>query len=126
MSGALTRKPEAPPVARPSRRNYMTFPRELRNAIPDLPTYVGRALELSSTHGNASNTRLFGPCVHLKLGLRETGKLKGRYTVRMDLDPEAARALAASMLELADRAEKLPESWLPPVELRRTRKNEDE
>jgi hypothetical protein len=97
------------------RRNYMTFPSELRNAIPDLPTYVGRALELSSTDGQASNTRLFGARVHLNLGLQETGKLKGRFTVRMDLEVEAARALAASILALADRAEKLPESGVSPV-----------
>lgn len=29
--------------------------------------------------------------MHLELGLRETGRLKGRYTVRMGLAPEAAR-----------------------------------
>ena len=115
MSAEVTRKHTGLPATRMRRRNYMTFPSELRNAIPDLPTYVGRALELSSTDGQASNTRLFGARVHLNLGLQETGKLKGRFTVRMDLEVEAARALAASILALADRAEKLPESGVSPV-----------
>jgi len=92
----------------------MTFPSELRNAIPDLPTYIGRTLELSSTQGHASNTRLFGARVHLGLGVQETGKLKGKFTVGIDLEVEAARVLAASLVELADRAEKLPEAPLPP------------
>ncbi len=110
MSGAVTRRAGGVPAMRLRRRNYMTFPCELRNAIPDLPTYVGRTLELSSTHGHASNTLLFGARVHLALGIQETGKLKGRFTVRMDLEVEAARALAASLIELADRAGKLPGS----------------
>jgi hypothetical protein len=115
MSAEVTRKSKGLPVTRMHRRNYMTFPSELRTAIPDLPTYVGRTLELSSTDGHPSNTRLFGTRVHLNLGLQETGKLKGRFTVRMDLEVEAARALAASILALADRAEKLPESALSAV-----------
>ncbi len=107
MKGEVTHQPSAPPARRLSQRNYMTFPRELRDAIPDLPTYVGRTLELAGTHGNSSNTRLFGTRVHVDLKIRETGRLKGRFTVRMDLQVEAARALAANLLELADRAEKL-------------------
>jgi hypothetical protein len=107
MKGEVTHQPPAPPARRLSPRNYMTFPRELRDAIPDLPTYVGRTLELAGTHGSASNTRLFGTRVHVDLKIRETGRLKGRFTVRMDLQVEAARALAANLLELADRAEKV-------------------
>ena len=119
MSRQITRKPGALPAPRLRRRNYMIFPAELRNAIPDLPTYVGRALELTTTQGNASNTKLFGTCVHLLLELRETGKLKGRFTVRMDLEVEAARAMAESLLELAYRAEKMPQSPIPPVQVYR-------
>ncbi|HTX39259.1 MAG TPA: hypothetical protein VME43_29745 [Bryobacteraceae bacterium] len=114
MSGPVTRRAAGVPALRLRRRNYMTFPCELRNAIPDLPTYVGRTLELSSTHGHASHTRLFGARVHLALGIHKTGKLKGRFTVGVDLELEAARALAASLIELADRAEKLPEAPIPP------------
>jgi hypothetical protein len=113
MSREVARKTVSVPAARLRRRNYMTFPRELRDAIPDLPTYVGRTLELASTDGEASNSTLFGARVHLGLGIQETGKLKGRFTVRMDLEVEAARALAASLVELADRAEKLPEAAIP-------------
>lgn len=115
MSGEVTRKPTGLPATHMRRRNYMTFPKELRNAIPDLPTYVGRTLELSGIDGHASNTRLYGARINLNLGLQETGELKGRFTVRMDLEVEAARALAASILALADRAEKLPESVPSPV-----------
>jgi len=122
MSGEIIRKKAAPPAPRLRRRNYMTFPTELRNAIPDLPTYVGRSLELATTHGFASNTSLFGPAVHVELGIRETGRLTGRFTVRMDLEVVAARALAANLLELANRAEKLPESPLPPVMLHRRKR----
>lgn len=112
-SKPVRRTKTALPAARQPRRNYITLPRELREAIPDLPTYVGRTLELASTQGRASHTRLFGARVHLALGIRETGKLKGRYTVGIDLEIEAARALGASLLELADRAEKSPEVPLP-------------
>jgi hypothetical protein len=115
MSAEITRPKSKVPAPRLRRRNYMTFPRELRNAIPDLPTYVGRTLELAATRGHASNTELFGACVHLLFGLRETGKLEGRFTVRMDLEVEAARALAASLLELADRAEREPTAPHPAV-----------
>ena len=81
----------------------MTFPRELREAIPDLPTCVGRVLELASVSGSASETALFGPRVHLKLGLRETGKLRGQFTVRLDLEAEAARGLGETILRMAER-----------------------
>jgi len=55
-----------------------------------------------------STTGLFGPHVHLSLVVKETGKLKGRYTVRMDLVPEAARRLAETLLKLADQADPTP------------------
>ncbi len=87
-------------------RNYVTFPRELRNAIPDLPTYVGRSLELSEIHGESSDTALFGKRIQLRLTAAETGKLKGRYPVRVDLDPEAARGLAATLNQLCDELER--------------------
>jgi hypothetical protein len=83
----------------------MAFPRELRDAIPDLPTCVGRMLNLDSITGNYSVTELFGPKVHLSLLVKETGKLKGKYTLRMDLTPEAARELAETLHRLADQAE---------------------
>lgn len=60
----------------------MAFPRELRQAIPNLHT--GRALELDSINGQSCNTLLFGPLVRLKLLVKETGKLSGEFVVRGD------------------------------------------
>ena len=87
-------------------RNTMAFPRELREAIPDLPTYVGRVLELDAMSALPTNSQ-FGPRVHLSLVVKETGKLSGEYVVRVDLEVESARALAATLTQLADQAEKL-------------------
>lgn len=98
MGNELTRKNV--PARRLQRRNMMAFPRELRGAIPDLHT--GRVLELDSIHGQPSN--LFGPLVELKLVVKETGKLGGRFVVRMDLQIDAARELAATLTKLADMA----------------------
>jgi hypothetical protein len=81
----------------------MAFPRELREAIPDL--HGGRELELDSINGQASTVPLFGPLVRLKLVVKETGKLSGRFVVLMDLQPDAARELAATLTKLADGAE---------------------
>ncbi len=83
----------------------MAFPRELREAIPDLPTYVGRVLELDSMSAQPTHTNLFGPRVHLKLVVKETGKLHGEFTVGVDLETESARALAATLAQLADQAD---------------------
>jgi hypothetical protein len=109
MSTELTKTDVPVPRGRFS-RNTMAFPRELRDAIPDLPTYVGRVLELDSMSAQPTNTHLFGPRVHLKLVVKETGKLTGEFTVRVDLEVESARALAATLTQLADQAEKLEAS----------------
>jgi hypothetical protein len=92
------------PARRLARRNYMAFPRELREAIPDL--HAGRALELDSINGQSSNTLLLGPLVQLKLLVKETGKLSGQFVVRMDLQPDAARKLATELNKLADVADR--------------------
>jgi hypothetical protein len=86
----------------------MAFPRELRQAIPDL--HSGRALELDSINGQSCNTLLFGPLVRLKLLVKETGKLNGQFVVRMDLQPDAAREMATQLNKLADAAERLQPS----------------
>jgi hypothetical protein len=85
--------------------NRMTFPRELRDAIPDLPTYVGRVLEISAMDGDSTNHVLFGPQVHLRFVVKETGKLAGEFPIRIDLQADAARTLAATIARLADEAE---------------------
>ena len=95
----------------PARRRYMLagntmgFPRELREAIPDLPTCVGRVLKVDAINGDASNTSLFGPRVNLRVVVKETGKLKGEFVIRLDLESEAARGLAETLKQLADRAD---------------------
>jgi hypothetical protein len=86
--------------------NTMAFPRELRDAIPDLPTYSGRVLELESIDGTISETLLFGRRVHLKMKVTETGKLSGKFVVRVDLQADAARALAETLIQLAGQLEK--------------------
>ena len=91
----------------------MAFPRELRAAIPDL--HGGRVLELDSINGHASNSSLFGPLAQLKLLVKETGKLSGQFVVGMGLQVEAARQLAATLTELAEKAEKLPAVEIPNV-----------
>ena len=89
----------------------MAFPRELRVAIPDL--HAGRVLDLDSISGFASHTLLMGRMVHLKLGVKETGKLSGKYVVGMALQLDAARQLAATLTKLADEAERKE-----PIEIR--------
>lgn len=107
MSKEVSRK------GQPARRrhlalgNTMSFPRALRDAIPDLPTCAGRVLQVDAIHGDASHTRLCGPRVNLKLVVKETGRLKGEFVIRLDLDPEAARGLADTLRQLSDRAEKV-------------------
>ncbi len=110
MSRQLIRK-RAGLARRLARHNTMAFPRELREAIPDL--HAGRVLELDSINGNASNTAFFGQLVHLKFVVKETGTLKGRFVVRMALQPDAARKLAATLTQLADEAERSTpvEAW---------------
>jgi hypothetical protein len=98
-----------PPARRRRRweasRNTMSFPRELRDAIPDLPTCVGRVLELDSTTGSISRIYPGCPPVQLRMLVKETGKLKGEFPVFIDLQPEAARALAETLTRLADEAD---------------------
>ena len=80
--------------------NTIAFPRALRDAIPDLCD--GRVLKLDSINGDATDSA-FGPRVHLKLVAKETGKLSGEFTVLVDLEPGAARALADTLAKLAGR-----------------------
>lgn len=83
----------------------MSFPRALRDAIPDMPTCVGRVLELDSTSGAISHLYPSCPPVQLRMLVKETGKLQGEFVVLIDLQPEAARALAETLTRLAEEAE---------------------
>lgn len=86
-------------------RNTMSFPKALRDAIPDLPTCAGRVLELASATGAISDIYPNCPPVQLRMLVKETGKLNGEFVVVVDLQPEAARALAETLTRLADEAE---------------------
>ena len=83
--------------------NTIAFPRELRDAIPDL--HGGRVLKLASVTAGVSRAEFFGEHVQLNLTASETGRLNGEFVVRVDLLPEAARTLAATLTRLADEVE---------------------
>lgn len=90
----------------------MYFPKGLRNAIPDWDNSA-RMLNLGHIDGNCSHTNLGGKRVQLNFHVEETGKLHGAFDVYVDLELEAARALAATLEELVKRAEKLPPTNIP-------------
>ena len=84
--------------------NTIAFPRALRDAIPDL--HGGRVLKLDSVRRASSRAELFGEQIQLNLTVCETGRLSGEFVVRVDLLPEAARTLAATLTRLAGEIEK--------------------
>jgi len=81
--------------------NHIYFPQRLRDAIPgpELPG-CARCLILSSIDGG-----LYGRRIRLKFRAEESGKLKGTFDIGVDLQADAARALAATLLDLAERTE---------------------
>ena len=85
--------------------NTLSFPHEIRDAIPDLPT-CGRILVLATMDGQTQHTVEFGPRVQMQFLLKETGKLTGVFPVWLDIDVESARGLATALHTLADQAEK--------------------
>jgi len=86
----------------------MSFPQELRGAIPELDPCWGRVLVLSSIDGDCQHN-LRGRRVGLKFLVEETGKLSGSFPVYADLDVEAARTLAVTLLKLVEQVETLPQ-----------------
>jgi hypothetical protein len=103
MSTEITRT-GTPAKRRPFRnRNTILLPRELRDAIPDL--HGGRILEVESIDGAISDSPWYGPTVSVKMVVAETGKLKGKFAVLLGLQPDAARALAETLMQLAKRLE---------------------
>jgi hypothetical protein len=97
--------PAKPGLRRRPNPNRIFFPRALRDAIPDMPTCVGRDLVLDSMTGRGGNAAWLGPCVQLELLATETGKLTGQFPVKVSLSVEAARALAETLVKLAEQAE---------------------
>jgi len=88
----------------------MNFPQALRDAIPTLSRCWGRCLILSSITGRAVHSRFWGRRVRIKFQVEESGKLTGKFEVWMDVDPAAARGLAGTLMQLAEEAEKAPET----------------
>jgi hypothetical protein len=98
-------RPGQPALRRRINPNRIFLPRSLRDAIPELPTCIGRELELDSLSGRVADIFLLGECVHLELMATETGKLTGKFPVRVSLSVEAARKWAETLAKLADQAE---------------------
>ena len=84
----------------------MAFPRALRDAIPEL--HDGRELELESVLGQVVDHPFLGTTIELRCAVKETGRLRGEFVVRVGLQVEAARGLAATLVRLADEAENNP------------------
>jgi len=91
-----------------SKANTMSFPQELRDAIPEMKPCWGRCLVLSSIDG-ACHHNLRGRRIGLKFLVEETGRLSGTFPVFADLDVEAARTLADTLLKLVEQVEQMPQ-----------------
>jgi hypothetical protein len=96
MSNKLRRQPP----------DWVTFPRQLRDAIPDWDMSGGRVLQLESADAGASDNPWTGRRVAVKLRVCETGKLTGVFDVWVDLNISAAKALAELIQSAAEQAEK--------------------
>ncbi len=83
--------------------NTITFPRGLRDAIPNL--HGGRTLKLDEVTGLISRAEFFEDHIQLNFTARETGKLSGEYVVRVDLLADAARELGETLARLANELE---------------------
>jgi hypothetical protein len=103
MSNLLS-PPAAPGLRRRLNPNRIFLPRALRDAIPNLPTCIGRDLVLEGLSGRVADNVFMGRYVHLELLAVETGKLTGQFPLRISLSVEAARALAENLTKLADQA----------------------
>jgi hypothetical protein len=88
--------------------NTVTFPRALRDAIPEHELCAGRALQLDSLDALPLHTAEFGRRVAMRLRAVETGKLTGQFNLLVDLDITAAKTLAQTLLDAVDQAVRLP------------------
>jgi len=100
-------------VNKPRWPNTITFPKELKSAIPD---YAARVLVFDSVSGKhydgTSIASMMGRVpdsrvarTQIQLLVHETGKLDGKFNLVMDQDAETTRALGRFLVELADQAE---------------------
>jgi hypothetical protein len=84
--------------------NWITFPQELRNAIPAFEPCGGRVLQLDSIDAGATDSEWVGRRIRVKLRCCETGKLDGVFDVLVSLNISAAEALAEVLKIAADKA----------------------
>ena len=87
--------------------NNVTFPQELRDAIPEHKPSAGRCLKLESLDAQGSHTVEWGRRVQLKLHVCETGKLSGAFDVWVDLQLDAAKGLLDTLRAAVEQSEKL-------------------
>jgi hypothetical protein len=104
MSKAVLSKAVAPKLPM---TNTVSFPRALRDAIPDHQPSAGRVLKLESVAAQAANTIEWGRRVQIKLQVCETGKLKGVFDVLVDIEVDAAKALAETILGAVEQSAKI-------------------
>ena len=115
MSKTLMRKPTLV--------NNVTFPRQLRDAIPDHELSAGRVLKLESVDAQGAHTVEWGQRVQIRLQVCETGKLSGVFDVWIDIEAEAAQALGQMILSAAEQAGRMkPVRAWPAVVTSGTRK----
>jgi len=97
----------------PSGPNTVTFPRHLRDAIPDQELCAGRCLALESVDAHGAHIEYSGRRVRLLFRVKETGRLSGVFDIVADLDLDAAEALATLIHSAAEQARKAPASPKP-------------
>ena len=88
--------------------NWVTFPRQLRDAIPDWDLCIGRVLQLDSVDAGPSDSEWIGRRVAVKLRVCETGKLDGVFDISISLNVSAARALGETLCRAAEQAAEIP------------------
>jgi hypothetical protein len=84
--------------------NWVTFPQQLRDAIPDWELCGGRVLELDSVDAGPSDSGWLGRRVAVTLRVCETGNLDGVFEVSISLNVSAAKALGETLCQAADQA----------------------
>ena len=89
--------------------NTISFPRDLRHAIPE---YGDRLLvfdRVSAVTNQSWAQRAGWPTgtarAQLSLLAHETGKLDGQFDIGLDLDAKTLRALGEFLIQVADQAE---------------------
>lgn len=83
----------------------MIFTPQLSQAISG--NADARMLNLTCADAAPHHSLLIGARVQLRLTVEESGKTPSAYPILLDLEVSAARALAQSIAEMADRAESM-------------------